>query len=90
MIAKELPKWKCHKIVHAAKIKEVVDDTKPENETDGSRLLVLEEPGFLPIRVNRDWVRKHEPSNGGYFVVYDDNYTSFSPAKAFEEGYDRI
>jgi hypothetical protein len=33
------------------------------------------------------WVAKHEPWVGGYIVVYDDNYTSFSPEKAFDEGY---
>jgi hypothetical protein len=27
---------------------------------------------------------------GGYFVVYDDGYTSYSPAAAFESGYSRI
>jgi hypothetical protein len=30
------------------------------------------------------------PQPGGYFVVYKDGYKSFSPAKAFEEGYTRI
>lgn len=33
---------------------------------------------------------KHKPVAGGYFVVYEDGYESFSPAKAFEEGYTRI
>jgi hypothetical protein len=27
---------------------------------------------------------------GGYFVVYEDGYESFSPAKAFEEVHIRI
>ena len=29
-------------------------------------------------------------TDGGYYVLYDDNYSSFSPAKAFEEGYTRM
>ena len=32
-------------------------------------------------------MEKHKPHAGGYYVVYDDGYKSFSPAKAFEEGY---
>jgi xanthine/CO dehydrogenase XdhC/CoxF family maturation factor len=27
---------------------------------------------------------------GGYYVLYEDNFESWSPAKAFEEGYTRI
>jgi bacterioferritin-associated ferredoxin len=38
----------------------------------------------------REFVDKHKPQVGGYIVIYDDGYTSFSPAKAFEEGYTRI
>ncbi len=37
-----------------------------------------------------DYMRKHQPKIGGYFVVYKDGYKSFSPAEAFEEGYTRI
>ena len=33
---------------------------------------------------------RHKPKAGGYYVVYDDGYKSYSPAKAFEEGYVRI
>jgi hypothetical protein len=27
---------------------------------------------------------------GGYYVVYEDGYKSFSPASAFENGYTRL
>lgn len=86
----EMPRYECHKTVSALKIKEVQDPTEAGSETDGSRLLVVEEEGFLPIRVDQEYVRKHNPQAGGYYVVYNDGYTSFSPAEAFEEGYTRI
>ena len=42
------------------------------------------------IAVDDAYLRKHNPHAGGYLVVYADGYVSFSPAKAFEEGYTRI
>jgi hypothetical protein len=35
-------------------------------------------------------MHKHKPQVGGYYVLYKDGYASFSPASAFEEGYDLI
>jgi hypothetical protein len=46
--------------------------------------------GFGPFFVDQEYMAKHKPEVGGYFVQYDDGYKSFSPAKAFEEGYTRI
>ena len=37
-----------------------------------------------------EFIQKHKPVVGGYFVMYEDGYQSFSPAKAFEEGYTRL
>ena len=37
--------------------------------------------------VSHGWYQKHNPQVGGYLVIYPDGYESFSPAKAFEEGY---
>lgn len=34
-----------------------------------------------------EYVAKHKPEVGGYYVVYEDGYKSFSPAGAFESGY---
>ncbi len=53
-------------------------------------LLVPEESLFAPIPVSDEYFRKHNPTAGGYYVVYEDGYKSFSPAKAFEEGYTRL
>ena len=85
--AVEMPRYKCHKEVWALKIAELQDPTKPDCESDGSRVIVPADAGYAPFRVDRDYVHKHKPQVGGYYVVYDDGYKSFSPAKAFEEGY---
>ena len=46
--------------------------------------------GLPGVYVSGDYLGKHTPQLGGYYVVYDDGYSSFSPAKAFEEGYTRL
>lgn len=81
----EMPRYKCHKEVHALKIKEL----RTADNTDGtySVLLVPEEPRYAPFPLAREYIAKHNPQVGGYYVVYDDGYKSFSPAKAFEDGY---
>lgn len=86
----EMPRYRSHKIVHALKIEEVIDPTKPGNESDGSRILRFEEYAYAPMRVSHDYVRKHNPQVGGYYVVYDGGYASWSPAEAFESGYTRL
>ena len=90
----ELPKYKSHKQVWALRIKEVALDSdlaqQDGRETDGNAMITPEHAGYAPFRVDADYVRKHKPEAGGYYVVYADGYTSFSPAKAFEEGYTRV
>ena len=48
-----------------------------------------EESGYAPCPVDEAYMQKHQPEVGGYYVVYKDGYKSYSPAKAFEEGYTR-
>ncbi|MCU1338860.1 MAG: hypothetical protein JWO19_4441 [Bryobacterales bacterium] len=48
------------------------------------------ERGFGPFFVDQAYMDKHKPDVGGYYVQYDDGYKSFSPAKAFEDGYTRL
>jgi hypothetical protein len=93
----QLPKYKCHKEVWALKIKAIEydsDKAKTENrETDGSAIIIPEDERYAPIKVSHEYVNKHlrnvEPV-GGYYVVYEDGYISWSPMKAFEEGYTKI
>jgi hypothetical protein len=85
-VAAELPRYKSHKSVWALKIKSIED---PNHATDGSRLMYFEESGYSPICVDGEYMSKHKPQIGGYYVVYADGYKSWSPAQAFEEGYTR-
>lgn len=88
---REMPRYKCHKEVWALKIAAITKDGEGENrETDGSAMITPAEDGYAPFRVEYDYLRKHNPQVGGYFVVYKDGYKSYSPAKAFEDGYTRI
>ncbi len=92
--AAEMPKYKCHKIVHALKIERIdldSDKAHTENrETDGSAIITPADEGFAQFKVDHQYVRKHQPKAGGYYVVYDDGYKSWSPAEAFEQGYSKI
>ena len=80
-MSKELPKYKCHKEVWALKIKEVKTDPG---------VIVPEDESYEPIPVGESYIEKHKPEAGGYLVAYADGYESYSPAKAFEEGYTPI
>lgn len=82
---REMPRYLCHKEVWALKIA-AIEEGKSENAV----ILKFEENEYAPKCVDFDWCYKHKPSVGGYYVVYKDGYTSFSPAAAFEEGYRRI
>jgi hypothetical protein len=95
-----MPKYRCHKEVWALKIKEVIKHAHPDPlfndamfeaspEFQGAHLFIAD-PGYAPIPVDADWYRKHDPQPGGYYVVYEDGYKSFSPAEAFEKGYTRL
>jgi len=77
--AAEMPRYKCHKEVWALKIKEVAGFTiTPADE------------GYAPFDVDQAMFSRYVPVEGDYYVVYKDGYKSFSPAKAFEEGYTRL
>lgn len=86
----EMPKYKCHKEVWALKIKAIEDRTPEGDKSDGGRFIVPEEHGYGAFKVSHEYMQKHKPHIGGYYVVYADGYKSFSPAKAFEDGYARI
>ena len=89
-ISRELPKYQCHKKVWALKIKAVAQGTQPTDLPGGSWMLHPADDGYGPLEVSHEWNAKHKPEAGGYFVVYDDGYKSYSPAAAFESGYSLI
>lgn len=82
-VSREMPKYKCHKVVHALKI---LNCGWTGNESD-EYIIQPEDEGYAEFRVSKEYVEKHKPQPGGYYVVYEDGYKSFSPAKAFEQGY---
>lgn len=79
-----LTRYTCHKQVDAAKIKNITSERRP-----GGRVYATFEDGST-YDLTAAYVMKHKPEVDGYFVRYDDGYESFSPAKAFENGYTRL
>lgn len=91
--AREMPRYKCHKEVHALKIGAIgqAAEGQERQHAGGDWYLVPEDTGYGPICVGHDeYVVKHKPQPGGYYVVYDDGYKSYSPAAPFEAGYTLI
>lgn len=93
----DLPFYQCHKQVRALKIVGVEDlPATTINADDGSAfrrpggIRLLFEAPFDPIDKTAEWAIRHDVKAGGYYVVYEDGYASFSPADAFEDGYTRI
>ncbi len=85
----QLPKYRCFKEVWALKILNVQEVPDPHDERCTTICLTFELP-FTPRTVTREYMMKHDPQPGGYWVQYADGYESWSPADAFESGYVRI
>ncbi len=80
-----IPEFQCHKKVKAFKISEIRSAGVKFGATalhDCNNMYV--------VYVGDEYCKKHKPVAGGYYVLYKDGYESFSPAKAFEEGYSLI
>ena len=87
----EMPKYKCHKEVWGLRIADIHFDggcTKLGGNVHA--LLIPTDVRYAPIEVDREYVEKHKPEVGGYYVIYEGGYKSFSPADAFESGYSAI
>lgn len=76
----ELQRWKCHKEVRAGRIVEIRDAGKTWVLGNGAKVEVSPE---LASRVKGLIL-------SGYYVLYEDGYESWSPARAFETGYTKI
>ena len=84
---RELPKYKCTKEVWALKI-----DVIAINEDAGTAMITAVDTGFAEFQAPDGWLATYK-GNGedtGYYVIYKDGYKSWSPTKAFEEGYTRL
>jgi hypothetical protein len=82
--AVEAPRYRCHKEVCAFKISKIHMDDNHD------WIITPVESGYLPLHVSDEYIFKHRPKVGGYYVVYKDGYRSYSPPEVFEEGYTRI
>lgn len=79
-VSREMPKYVCHKEVWALKIAAI----------EGTKIVPELSKEYAPFEVEQSYLLKHNPQPGGYYVVYADGYKSYSPAKAFEEGYKEL
>jgi hypothetical protein len=82
----EMPKYKCHKEVWALKIK----DINTERSINGKSILYFEDSRYAPKTVSNEYIQKHKPQIGGYYVIYENGYESWSPADVFEAGYTKV
>lgn len=84
--AEQMPEYVCHKRVHALKIAAV------EIREDGRALIAPVDRPFEPFMTRPEWgdTFHGDETDLGYYVVYKDGYTSWSPTEAFEEGYTRV
>ena len=73
--------YKCHKQVKAFKISDIKLIEDSIYNLIGSNDIVM---------VREDFMQKFKPEVGGYYVLYNDGYTSYSPAEPFEEGYTEL
>lgn len=77
----QLPQYRSHRVVQAAKIEEI-----RALETPHQYELVFAD-GQGKAKVTGEWISNRGAEEGGYYVLYEDGYESWSPAEAFEEGY---
>ena len=85
-----LPQYQCHKKVRAIAI-----DWIETNEDDPNLFGLHANVGSdgdegTYIEVDAEYMDKHQPQEGGYYVEYEDGYKSYSPSAPFESGYKLI
>jgi hypothetical protein len=76
-----LRNYKSHKIVKAAKI---------TGMNHGKTLTLDGMNGLFNMDPDPIFWKRNEPEIGGYFVQYEDGFQSYSPARAFEQGYTEV
>jgi hypothetical protein len=75
-----MPRYIGCKQVYALRIRSI-------EPMDGGRARLTFYEAFAPITVEPGWVEKRGASAGGFFIQYQDGYTSFNPAASFEKDY---
>ncbi len=94
-----MKRYRCHKVVEAFKIGLIQDDARGFRLVEVLAQTTLGEQFFsddwqsgdiTTVIVSSEYMGKHKPMIGGYYVRYEDGYESYSPADAFERGYTLI
>jgi len=85
-VTTEMPRYKCHKEVHALKLAAVTV------QEDGSAIIQPTDVHYSSFLAGSKFVERFKGTDDdpGYYVVYEDGYESWSPTKAFEDGYTAI
>lgn len=79
----EMPRYVSHKTVHALEIESCV------KVAEGRRVVSFRDEGYAAVTLEAEMFARYQPVSGDFYVVYADGYKSFSPRKAFLEGYTR-
>lgn len=79
---KEIPLYQSHKKVRALEI-----DNLEIFIDEGTAKLEFIDKDYAPITISLAMITRYIPIQGDFYVVYEDSYESFSPRKAFLEGY---
>lgn len=77
----EMPRYVSHKTVHALEIEEV--------SVGAPYRMKPKDSGYAEVALPAEMWSRYQPVSGDFYVVYADGYKSFSPRKAFLEGYKR-
>lgn len=79
----EMPRYKSHKTVWALKIAAI------EINEDKSAKIAPADKGYAPFTTPAGWASRFTGTETdlGYFVQYPDGFASWSPGKAFLDGY---
>jgi hypothetical protein len=83
-----MPRYISHKRVWALEIDTVAPHVSGPGG-DFPAMLTFRDNGFAAISVPDEMFSRYKPVPGDFYVVYADGYKSFSPRKAFLEGYRR-
>lgn len=76
----EMPLYRSHKIIAALEIADFKANSVIEFKDDR----------FAPAGISLEMLARYRPVKGDFYVVYEDGYRSFSPRKAFLDGYSKL
>ncbi len=85
-VRNSLTAYRCYKTVWAMKIDKINHLSDKVDDDNGDRYELVSSVGNTVV-VTSTYIQRYSPYSGGYYVMYTDGYESFSPAKAFEDGY---